>query len=55
MVDKGIDSGVKADGSFEMSEGFQTQVRGTHANEYDIYCACSNDKPLKTFEEWLNS
>ena len=42
---------------------FQTQVRGTNQQEYDIYLACADDgkggditrggAPLKTYEEWL--
>ena len=43
---------------------FQTQVRGTNQQEYDIYLACADDgkggditrggAPLKTYEEWLS-
>jgi len=45
-------------------DGFRTQVRGSNSNEYEIYLACADDgkgndfttgKPLKTYEEWLNS
>ncbi len=41
-----------------------TRYRGTNATEYQIYRECANDgtgidfttgKPLKTFDEWLNS
>lgn len=43
---------------------WQTQARGANSNEYDIYVACAGDangidtttgKPLKTYDEWLNS
>lgn len=43
----------------------QTKYRGTNEDEYLIYLRCANDgkggditndgKPLKSFEEWLNS
>jgi hypothetical protein len=43
----------------------QTQTRGTNSAEYEIYLSFANDgkggditnngKPLKTFEEWLQS
>ena len=42
-----------------------TKLRGSHANEYDIYLACADDgkggditrggAPLKTFDEWLGN
>jgi hypothetical protein len=43
---------------------WQTQARGTNCAEYEIYLSCANDgngidittgKPLKTYDEWLNS
>lgn len=43
---------------------WQTQARGSNDNEYQIYLACADDgkgndmtngKPLKTYDEWLNS
>jgi hypothetical protein len=44
---------------------WQTQQRGTNDNEYQIYLAfadngkggdiTNNNKPLKTYNEWLNS
>lgn len=43
---------------------WQTQVRGSNDQEYQIYLSCADDgngvdfttgKPLKTYEEWLNS
>lgn len=49
----------------EQSADWQTQARGTNWDEYQIYLACANNgkggditnggKPLKTFDEWLNS
>ena len=44
---------------------WQTQERGTNDNEYQIYLSFADDgkggditnngKPLKTYQEWLNS
>ena len=43
---------------------WQTTIRGTNRQEYEIYLACADDgtgksitdgKPLKTYEEWINS
>lgn len=48
----------------EYNEFWQTQTRGTNDQEYQIYLACADDgkgndfttgKPLKTYDEWLNS
>ena len=49
----------------QRSDFWQTQMRGTNDQEYQIYLACANDgkggditrngAPLKTYEEWLNS
>lgn len=48
----------------EYNEFWQTQTRGTNNQEYQIYLDCANDgkgndfttgKPLKTYDEWLNS
>jgi len=49
----------------EILETFQTKLRGTNDQEYQIYLACADDgkggditrdgAPLKTYEEWLNS
>ena len=45
-------------------EGYQTKIRGDNYSEYQIYLACADNgkgtdittgKPLKTFDEWLNS
>lgn len=43
---------------------WQTQVRGSDDQKYQTYLSCADDgngvdfttgKPLKTYEEWLNS
>jgi len=44
---------------------FQTRLRGDMDQEYQIYLSCADDgkggditnggKPLKTYDEWLNS
>ena len=43
---------------------WQTRGRGRLEDEYEIYLSCADDgtgheimtgKPLKTFDEWLNS
>lgn len=44
---------------------WQTQQRGTNDEEYQIYLSCADNgkggditrggKPLKTYDEWLNS
>ena len=48
----------------EYNQLWQTKARSNNSNEYKIYLACADDgkgndvttgKPLKTFEEWLNS
>jgi hypothetical protein len=50
----------------ETRDDFQTKLRGTNQDEYDIYLSCADDgngmdstaggkQPLKTFEEWLDS
>ena len=47
-------------------DDFQTKVRGTNSEEYDIYLSCADNgcgmdittggtQPLKTLNEWLNS
>ena len=46
-------------------DNFQTRVRGTHEQEYQIYLDCADDgkggdicndgQPLKTYDEWLAS
>jgi len=51
--------------TLEREEFFQTKVRGTNDQEYQIYLACADDgnggditrcgKPLKTYDEWLNT
>ena len=48
----------------EYNTDWQTQARGDNDSEYQIYLACADDgdgldfttgKPLKTYDEWLNS
>jgi hypothetical protein len=49
----------------QTNQFWQTHCRGTNDNEYQIYLSCADDgkggditnggKPLKTYEEWLNS
>jgi hypothetical protein len=44
---------------------WQTPLRGTNEQEYEVYLDCANDgkggditrngAPLKTYEEWINS
>lgn len=52
-------------GELETMETWQTRARGTNEDEYQIYLDCANDgkggditndnKPLKTFEEWMGN
>ena len=48
----------------EVRSSWQTQARGTNDQEYQLYLDLADDgngndfttgKPLKTYEEWLNS
>jgi len=51
--------------TLEQTNTFQTQVRGSNSDEYEIYLAFADDgqggdltaggAPLKTYDEWLNS
>lgn len=51
--------------SLRPNANWQTQSRGSNDDEYQIYLTFANDgkggditrggKPLKTYEEWLNS
>ena len=56
--------------SIRYNLNWQTKVRGTNEDEYDIYLYCANDGnggditrqdangdnlPLKTYEEWIRS
>ena len=53
------------DNDLARTDFWQTQYRGTNADEYQIYLDCADDgnggditndgQPLKTYEEWLNS
>jgi hypothetical protein len=53
-----------AKGNNMYDEFWQTQARGTNDSEYQIYLSCADNgkgidfttgKPLKTYDEWLNS
>ena len=56
---------MKVSNILEKQDFWQTQYRGTNDSEYEIYLECANDgkggdftnngKPLKTYQEWLNS
>ena len=46
------------------NQEWQTQARGSNDSEYQIYLSCADDgngtdfttgKPLKTYDEWLNT
>ena len=48
----------------EVRDNFQTKLRGSDNEEYQIYLACADNghgtdvttgEPLKTYDEWLNS
>lgn len=48
----------------EVMHNWQTRVRGKNEDEYEIYLSFADDgegreffsgKPLKTYDEWLNS
>jgi len=46
----------------QYNQEWQTQARGTNAQEYQIYLATSDSRgndiagnPVKTYDEWLNS
>ena len=48
----------------EQNQFWQTQARGSNCSEYQIYLSFADDgtgidftsgKPLKTYDEWLNS
>ena len=41
----------------ELSDTFQTPIRGTNSAEYEIYVANAESLgwKVKTYEEWLNS
>lgn len=42
---------------YEIREDFQTRLRGTHDDEYEIYRHAAEELgwEVKTFEEWMNS
>ena len=48
----------------EVKSDWSTKARGSNHQEYQIYLSCANDgkgnsivdgKPLKSFDEWINS
>ena len=48
----------------EVRDGFQTRLRGSDNEEYQIYLACADNgqgidittgEPLKTYDEWLRT
>ena len=48
----------------QITTDWQTQARGTNNQEYQIYLSCADNgrgidfttgRPLKTYDEWLNS
>jgi hypothetical protein len=50
--------------TLEQNDFWQTQTRGTNDSEYQIYLTLADDgtgidfttgKPLKTYDEWINS
>ena len=59
-----IRGALMEDPNLERNAFWQTRCRGDNDSEYQIYLACADDgegndftmgKPLKTYEEWLNS
>jgi len=54
----------ETDGRLQVRDDWQTKYRGENSDEYAIYLSCANDgtgrdittgRPLKTYDEWLNS
>lgn len=41
----------------ELEDIFQTQIRGTNSQEYQIYVTAAESLgwDIKTFDEWMNS
>ena len=40
----------------QYNEFWQTQVRGSNSNEYEIYVSCmKGEAHIKTYQEWLDS
>ena len=37
------------------NHNWQTQQRGSNNNEYEIYISFTDDNPIKSFDDWLNS
>ena len=43
--------------NLQYNEFWQTQVRGSNDNEYEIYVSCmkGSGERIKTYQEWLDS
>jgi hypothetical protein len=41
--------------TLRLRDTWQTKMRGGDNLEYQLYCELSDEKPLKSFEEWLAS
>jgi hypothetical protein len=41
--------------TLRLRDTWQTKMRGGDNHEYQLYCELSDEKPLKSFEEWLAS
>ena len=41
--------------TLRLRDTWQTKMRGGDKLEYQLYCEVSDDKPLKSFDEWLAS
>lgn len=49
---------------YQIREDYQTKLRGTNVDEYQIYLSCADNgkgqditnnlQPLKTYTEWIN-
>ena len=41
--------------TLHLRDTWLTKMRGDDNVEYQLYCELSDDKPLKSFDEWLAS
>jgi len=41
--------------TLRLRDTWHTKMRGGDNLEYQLYCELSDDKPLKSFDEWLAS
>jgi len=41
--------------TLRLRDTWKTKMRGGDNLEYQLYCELSDDKPLKSFDEWLAS